>query len=147
MAGLETAAQVLDTVAQVGGSFIQGGMSGDNGPGAGYVVDPRQFNMLSTLRDRAMRGMLGDMGGGTAFRQGQSNLAQMMADRGVRPDSGVYNAALANVATQAQQQDTQNLRDYMMGLANANVQTINTNRWIGQEGGLYGKNPYDKMYG
>jgi hypothetical protein len=79
-------------------------------------ADPFQGLLTQGLIKDFMAGR-GDFGFGQATKQGMSQLQQLMADRGVRPDSGVFNAGLSNMLAQASMQDAMNRRQYGMGLA------------------------------
>lgn len=118
------------------GNTLAGAYSGQDPTGKTSVVSPMQRLLLYTLQRNAMLGNLGDFGGGTAFRQGQANFAQSMADRGIDPSSGVYASGLANIAQQAQSQDTNALRQYILSLAGTPVQTVNTSGWTNASGGI-----------
>ena len=93
------------------------------------IVNPFQRDLMHMMQSQALRGNYGDMGFGRAARQGQSQLAQMMADRGISPTSGVGLAATGNVLANAATADTQNLRNYMMGLTQMSPAVVQTQGW------------------
>lgn len=103
---------------EAGGNLL-GGLYGGGGEqeSKGSIVSPMQRLLQYTMMRNALTGNLGDMGGGTAFKQGQANFAQQAADRGISADSGAYQSGLANIAQQSQALDTNNLRDYMLNIA------------------------------
>lgn len=88
-----------------------------------------QFNQMSALnpmqvqlQNQMLRSFMagnGDFGFGQAAKQGQDTLASIMASRGISPTSPAYSGALAQVMAQAAAADTQNRRNYGMGLLQA----------------------------
>ena len=120
--GVGTAANALGGL--IGGAFGGGGPQGSGGS----IVSPMQRLMIYQLQKRALEGNLGDMGGGSAYRQGAANFSQQAADRGISPTSGAYQAGLGNIATQAGQLDQQNLMDRMLQIAGLNIQ-VGPERW------------------
>jgi hypothetical protein len=115
---------IVAAAIQTAGNALQAGFSGGDRGGQNSVASYVQLALIGDLQKRALTGNLGDMGGGTAFRQGQANFGQQMADRGVDPRSGAYMAGMGNVAAQAQQMDTNALRQYILGLAGTPVQYV-----------------------
>lgn len=119
----------IGTIANAGGNLLAGAFGGGGPQGSGgSIVSPMQRLMIYNLQRRALEGNLGDMGGGSAYRQGAANFGQAMEDRGVSPTSGAYMAGLGNIATQAGQMDQQNLMDRMLQIAGLQVQ-VGPERW------------------
>jgi len=91
-------------------------------PGNLVVSNPMQWNLYKMLKDAYTSGS-GDYGLGSNIKAGMSNLQQMMADRGISPESGVYNSALSNMIAQATEADAASRRDYGLNLLRTPVQT------------------------
>ena len=75
-------------------------------------ADPYQGRLFQTQMKNALSGA-GDFGFGQSAKQGTSQLAQMMADRGSSPQSGVGLAAQGSMMGNAMAADVGNRRNYL----------------------------------
>ena len=112
-----------------GNAVAAGSSGGEQGTGKTSVVNPYQRNLQQMMQYQAMQGNYGDMGFGRAAKHGTGQLQQMMADRGISPQSGVATAGMGQVMADAASTDTANLRNYMMGLAQLAPATVNSEGW------------------
>ena len=81
-------------------------------PGDPYGQNQLLFDMI-----RGYQKGQGEFGLGAAARQGTSTIAQMLAQRNIRPGSGVGMGALSNMMGGAMALDAGNRRNYGMQLA------------------------------
>lgn len=107
----------------LGGLFSGGQEAQQQLPVSLHNVNPLQSLLYRKLINQFATGS-GDFGFGTAAKQGMSTVRQLMADRGIAPESGVYQSALATVLGQAAQGDVAARRQYGMGLLNTPMQVM-----------------------
>ncbi len=100
----------------IGGAY-GGGEQYDPGKIHSRWADPYQGMLFQDQMKQAMSGG-GDFGFGQAAKAGTSQLQQMMADRGISPQSGVGLSATGDMLANAMSQDIGNRRNYTMGLLN-----------------------------
>jgi hypothetical protein len=102
----------------------QGLFGGGQKPATGnlHLVNPAQQGLYNMMAKQLMTGS-GDFGFGTAFKQGKSQLQDLMAQRGIAPDSGVALQAMGNMGAQAVNQDAANRRNTWFQLMNQPLQT------------------------
>ena len=111
-----------DDAAMAAGSAIGAGFSGSDSQDPGKLhsrwADPYQGLLFQRQMQQGMSGA-GDFGFGSAAKSGTSQLQQMMADRGIAPNSGVATSATGSMLAGAMGTDISNRRNYIMGLMNA----------------------------
>ena len=115
------------TLGMIGSSAlgaIGAGLSGSQQPADGnlHLVNANQDQLYRAML-AGLQGGGGDFGYGTNVKQGTSQLAQMMAARGISPSSGVAAGAYGNMLGQAESADQQARRQYMMQLLGTPLQT------------------------
>ena len=88
-------------------------------------VNPFGTHLHRALVGRFAQG-LGDFGYGGGVKQGMSQLAQLMGDRGITPDSGVYKQGQTNVIGQAVAGAARNRQNYGLQLASMPMQVMPT---------------------
>ena len=86
-----------------------------------HNVNEDQVKLYREMFNRLMRGG-GDYGFGSAVKTGKSQLQQMMADRGISPQSGAYNSAMGGMIANAAGQDSAARRGYAMDLLRTPLQ-------------------------
>jgi hypothetical protein len=112
------------TIASLVTSAAQGFMgSGDPGPQANTHITNRRQSRMWEYMAKMLGQRAGDFGGGQAFKSGMGNLEQIMAQRGISPQSGAYAGAVGNVAGQAGVADQQNYQNAMFRLLGTPLQT------------------------
>jgi hypothetical protein len=104
---------------------VLGGGGGEAKQGNLHLVNPAQQYLYNQML-AGLKGGGGDFGFGTSVKQGGSQLAQMMASRGISPQSGAYAGAYGNMVGQAAGQDQDARRQYMMQLLGMPLQTAQT---------------------
>ena len=134
MSGLALGAMAL-------GNTLAGAFGGQDQYNPGKIhsrwADPYQGQLFQQQMQRAMSGA-GDFGFGQAAKQGNSQLSQMMADRGISPMSGVGMAAQGNMLSQAMGQDIGNRRAWTGQLLNTQPMKQTSNEgW--EQYGSYGR--------
>ena len=82
------------------------------------AVNPWQNEALKSILAQYMGGG-GEVGFGSAARQGRATLGRAMAGRGISPDSGVYQSALGQMLGQYAAADEQNRRNFGLNLVTA----------------------------
>lgn len=106
-----------------------------SGQGGTDYPDPLKTNLVNvnpfgTALHRMMAGRyaqgLGDFGFGGQTKQGLSSLRQIMGDRGISPESGVYGAGESNVIGQAMAGAARNRQQYGLQLAGMPMQVMGT---------------------
>lgn len=99
---------------------------GPDNPPATYtgVGSLPQVNLLNRMIQRAGQGG-GEFGLGPTMRSAYGTLQGQAAGRGIPMDSGVMQSRLAEALSGAMAADTNNRRNYMMGLAQARPWTMN----------------------
>ena len=144
-----------DDAAIMAGSAIGGALGGGGGDqplGNLHLVNPMQQQLYNTMARRLMSGG-GDFGFGSAYKQGKNQVQQMMAQRGISPQSGVNLATMGNMTANAVGQDAANRRNtwfQLMGqplqtatVAGANFVPGSISRGIGteQQANLFNRDP------
>ena len=87
-----------------------------------HLVNPAQQALYGNMAQGLLRGG-GDFGLGSGFKQGSSQLAQMMAARGISPQSGAAAGAYGNMVGNAMSNDVQARRQYALSLLGSPLQT------------------------
>ena len=118
------------TMGYLGGSALNAvgsGIAGQKDPALGnlHLVNPAQQGLYNTMARRLLGGG-GDFGFGSAFKQGKSQLQDMMAQRGISSGSGVGLKAMGNMTAGALNQDAQNRRNTWFQLMGQPLQTAQT---------------------
>ena len=114
-------------------------------------VNPYQQAMVQQMQQQAMAGNMGDMGFGSAVKQGKGQIQGMMSRYGISPQSGVYQGAMSNMIGTAAAQQSQNAYENM--LRTAQLQTQYTMAPGGVQGANLelanpsGQDPYASMGG
>jgi len=98
------------------------GQEGDKQRSNLHLVNPMQMGLYNTMYKKLMGGG-GDFGFGSAYKQGKNQVQQMMAQRGISPQSGVNLAAMGNMTANAVGQDAQNRRNTWFQLMGQPLQT------------------------
>lgn len=91
-----------------------------------HIINPWQQALMHQMQTRALQGNLGEMGFGQAVKQGKSTMQNMMAQSGIRPDSGVYQSALGSMLANATSQDAANRQNLMMQIAGMSPAVVNS---------------------
>ena len=121
-----------------------------------HLVNPAQQALYNTMAQRLLGGG-GDFGFGSAYKQGKGQVQQMMAQRGISPQSGVAMSAMGNMTADAVGQDAANRRNtwfQLMGTPLQTAQTAGANYIPGSpssgstsESQAYNRNNYSQRYG
>jgi len=113
--------------AAVGANAIGGALSKPNDQALSnlHLVNPAQQALYNSMAGKLMGGG-GDFGFGTAFKQGKSQLQDMMAQRGISSDSGIGMQQMGNMTAGALGQDAANRRDTWFQLMGVPLQTAQT---------------------
>ena len=114
-------AMLISTGANLGAGGLSGGQ--EQAKGNLHLVDQGQLAQRNAMI-AGLRGGGGDFGFGTNVKQGQRQLQNLMAQRGVSidPRSGAYAGAYGNMVGQAAAADQGARRDYMMNLLRSPLQ-------------------------
>jgi hypothetical protein len=117
----------------IGGSMVAdtlGGLFGGSPdpamPTNLHLVNPQQQALYNQMF-AGLRGGGGDFGYGTNVKQGSSQLAQMMASRGISPQGGAAAGAYGAMVGGAASADQDARRNYMMQLLGTPLQTAQVN--------------------
>ena len=96
-----------------------------------HLVNAGQLELWNSMHNRYKSGA-GDYGFGSSVKQGKSQLQQMMADRGISPQSGVGMSALAEMIGTASAADSKNRSDFGLNLLRSPLQTAQTagSNWL-----------------
>ena len=121
-----------------------------------HLVNPAQQALYNTMAKRLLGGG-GDFGFGSAYKQGKGQVQQMMAQRGISPQSGVSLATMGDMTADAVGQDAANRRNtwfQLMGTPLQTAQTAGANYIPGSpssgsttESQAYNRNNYSQRYG
>ena len=127
---------VLGGLAMGLGQGLVGAYGGQQQPdpknaGDVHLANMGQQNLWNSLYGRVMSGS-GDFGAGQGIKQGKSQLAQFMNDRGINPQSGAGMGMYSNMVGQAQAGANQNRLGYAMDLLRTPLQTVQTSgsNWL-----------------
>ena len=90
-----------------------------------HLVNPAQQALYNTMAKRLLGGG-GDFGFGSAYKQGKGQVQQMMAQRGISPQSGVSLATMGDMTADAVGQDAANRRNTWFQLMGTPLQTAQT---------------------
>jgi hypothetical protein len=90
-----------------------------------HLVNPAQQALYNRMAGGLLNGS-GDFGFGQAAKSGTSQLQDMMAQRGISPDSGIAMQAQGNMMANAMGQDAANRRDTWFRLMGQPLQTAQT---------------------
>lgn len=88
-----------------------------------------QLALFNRIMQAASNGS-GEFGFGQAASQGMASLRQNMLNRGISPQSGVYNSALAQMFANAAGQDAGNRRNFAMQAAQMQPWTANATNYM-----------------
>ena len=139
-------------------SGIGAGLTGQQDPALGnlHLVNPAQQALYNTMAKRLLGGG-GDFGFGSAYKQGKGQVQQMMAQRGISPQSGVSLATMGGMTADAVGQDAANRRNtwfQLMGTPLQTAQTAGANYIPGSpssgtttEAQAHNRNTYSQRYG
>jgi len=108
-----------------------GGDGGQQAPGSLHQVNAGQVEQYNAML-RRLRSGSGDFGAGQNIKQGKSQLAQFMSDRGIAPGGGAGIGAYANMVGTAEAGANQNRLQYGMNLLQTPLQIAQTagSNWL-----------------
>lgn len=134
-------ADVASTAFDVAGSIWGGPQYDPKDAGDVHLANAGQQSLYNALLGRVMGGA-GDFGAGANIKQGKSQLAQFMNDRGINPQSGAGIAGMADMIGTAEAGANQNRLGYAMNLLRSPLQTVQTagSNWL-PESPSYGYDP------
>jgi hypothetical protein len=96
-----------------------------------HLVNAGQQELYNAMLRNYMKGA-GDFGMGRNVKAGKSQLAQMMANRGISPQSGIGSALFAQMVGSAGAQANQNRQNFGMNLLRSPLQVAQTagSNWL-----------------
>lgn len=128
---LPAVAYGIGALGSVAGSIWGGQEADPKDAGDLHLVNAGQQDLWNSMLKKIQSGS-GDFGAGQGIKQGKSQLAQFMADRGINPGGGTGVAGMADMIGTASAGANQNRLGYAMNLLGTPLQTAQTSgsNWL-----------------